>query len=246
MQGAPLASNAPQAPSQSQNQAANWDGWEYAPAAVERLERGELIDDVAKAYGLTPRSLRVRIGKYAKKTGDPHANAVRAAFPGIGNKPTNPRPTNPAPTSGASKAVNDFVRLMSPEALVETCSGISHSTCVTALFLTKTPITKELKEHLPYSDVEKEMLKPWAGFAIEELPEALKNDPTLGLKIFLGILSYVTLQRALMIFAVIKAQQEERDELRRRRERPGVVQREPANGKDNPSSQTSGLPNSEA
>lgn len=184
--------------------------WPYIEEAWQAVQSGEPVLSVASRYGLTPRSLKIRLRKHVVKS-TPHEQAVAslAKHLGVSATPSPTGATRPAvipaqPQDDAQKAVAQCMAIMTPQALVATQDALTVSTSHLALFLARVPHSKLLDEALPLSETERKMLEPWAAFGLTGLPDALKADPSLGIKLYLGLVGFTTISRAIMVVSAIR------------------------------------------
>lgn len=191
--------------------------------AAERQKAGESIQHIAASMGITPRALRVRLGKYARLQ-DPLA-AAKATLPRT-PRPSIPAGDKPEETKADPQAIEKLAASLTPEVLVDTLDAIGVSLTTTGVFLAAPHLRGNplLKEHLPMSPVEKGMLIPWASFATQHLPQILRDHPEAGLYIFLGLYGYIQVNRVVMLVGLsreIKAA-EKKAAAQRKLEKPPI------------------------
>jgi len=172
-----------------------------------RIDSGALsLEDAATELGVTPRSLRVRLGKLARGT----LKSVDAARQAIGADAT-PKAMGPK----VPDAVEKTLELLTPAAVVALFDGLQNGIFSSTLFLVAPEVQKDkrVRDLLPLSDTERAMLEPWAQYAINALPDALRANPQLGLYLFLGIAGFCSAQRTLAVVAISRELRKEREAL---------------------------------
>lgn len=179
-------------------------------AAKQRLERGETIEQVANAYGITPRALKVRLGKL-QRGGNPHASARSAigapsgappspiAGGGVGVQPSGATPESIAAQQEIDRAIADFRKYITPEAIVDSIDGMQTSVGKMVAVLAEAKLTQAEIDLIPFEQIEKDMLKPWASFSLAGIETALRTNPALGMQIFLVLLSGLLVRRGIVI-----------------------------------------------
>lgn len=218
----------------SPNPGANSQTGEFdALQARARLDRGETLEQVSSSYGITPRALKVRMTKL-RNMGSPHL-AARAAIGEssyTGPGAPNPAPEKPAPTAEQleiERAIADFRKYITPEAIVDSIDGLQSSMTKMTLVLMEAQVTKEEAGLIPFDPMEKSMLKPWAAFSLANIETALRDNPSLGLQIFGVLLATMLTRRGILIAYTYK-----RRKMNEKRARPTTLApKEPASADPN-------------
>lgn len=140
--------------------------------------------------------------------GSPHA-AARAAIgetaytgPGIPAEPAPAAPT--AEQLEIERAIADFRKYITPDAIVESIDGVQSGITQMGLYLLEAPVTEKEAAMIPYDDLEKKMLRPWASFSLANIETALRANPSLGIQLFFLMIGLMSSRRALIVMVAAK------------------------------------------
>lgn len=119
---------------------------------LEEFNAGKTVEEIAAAHNLTPRAVRVRLGKAARKTGTPFDRAKAA----IGSAPTNPASTPPPTNKPAAPIPSEG---WTPDAIVGCCEAIQSLGLSLFAMFKKAPEGFKLEPYLEFADNDRAALK---------------------------------------------------------------------------------------